>query len=148
MYNFGLDQGKIGSQKKYTDDLRNKCSGINPNIDLEGYEKGFMQGWMQFCVPTKAFDMGRSGDRYFSFCPSEREDLFREKYLAGKHYNELKDVEDDILVKLEEARSTVNESPTNLDNYNQLQKELEKVRRDMRALEVEGIKSNTKFSRP
>jgi hypothetical protein len=145
MHALGLFHGRAGSPKKYTDEIRNRCMGNNPNIDLEGYEKGFNQGWMEYCLPNRAFEMGKRSDRYFSFCPAEREAMFREKYLVGKHHAELKDTEEEIVEKIEEIRPTINESATNFDDYTKLQKELEKVRRDIQALEVEGLKSTFKF---
>lgn len=141
----GLSQGRAGSPKKYTDDLRNTCSNHVPGIDLEAYEKGFYQGWMEYCLPNKAFELGKKSDRYFSFCPPEREASFREKYLVGKHHAELKDVENDIVEKMDEVKPHISESASSLDDYSKLQKELDKVRRDIQALEVEGTKSNFKF---
>lgn len=141
----GLSQGRAGSPKKYTDDLRNTCSNHVPTIDLEAYEKGFYQGWMEYCLPNKAFELGKRSDRYFSFCPPEREASFREKYLIGKHHAELKDVERDIMDKIDELKPLINESTSQLDDYTKLQAELEKVRRDIQALEVEGSKINFKF---
>lgn len=141
----GLSQGRAGSPKKYTDDLRKKCTNHDPVIDLEAYEKGFYQGWMEYCLPNRAFELGKKSDRYFSFCPPEREASFREKYLVGKHHAELKDVENDILEKLNEVKPHISDSAKDLDDYSKLQKELDKVRRDIQALEVEGSKSNFKF---
>lgn len=141
----GLSQGRAGSPKKYTDDLRNACSNHVPVIDLEAYEKGFYQGWMEYCLPNKAFELGKKSDRYFSFCPPEREASFREKYLIGKHHAELKDVESDIIEKMDEVKPHINESATQLDDYTKLQRELDKIRRDIQALEVEGSKNNFKF---
>jgi hypothetical protein len=142
---FGLSQGRAGSPKKYTDELRDKCLSKNPTIDLEGYEKSFYAGWMEYCVPTNAFDLGRRTERYVSFCPEDKESLFREKYLVGKHYAELKDVENSISEKMDDIRPKINDSALEFDNYNKLKIELEKVRRDMQALEVEGIKGTFGF---
>jgi hypothetical protein len=142
---FGLSQGRIGSPKKYTDELRDKCMSSYPNIDLESYEKGFYQGWAEYCLPNRSFDMGRKSDPYVSFCPPEREAMFRQKYLIGKHHAELKDVEQEMSEKLEDMKPNINESSINFDNYVKLQKELEKVRRDIQALEVEGLQNSFKF---
>jgi peptidoglycan hydrolase CwlO-like protein len=142
---FGLSQGRLGSPKKYTDELRDKCLGSYPNIDLEAYEKGFYQGWTEYCLPNRAFEMGKKSDIYVSFCPIERESMFRQKYLIGKHHAELKDVEQEIMDKLEEIKPTIKESATNFDDFTKLQKELEKVKRDIQALEVEGLQNSFKF---
>ena len=144
MMKLGLTQGKAGSPKKYTDDLRSTCMGSHPNIDLEAYEKGFYQGWSEYCTPNKAFDMGKKSDRYFSFCPLDREKQFRAKYLIGKHHAELKDIEEELVEKMEENKPGPNATTSVLDLQNKLRLELEKVRRDIHALEVEGLSS--KFS--
>ena len=145
MMSLGLSQGRAGSSKKYTDELRKVCSGKNPNIDLESYEKGFYTGWMQYCLPNKAFEMGKRDDRYASFCPPEREEQFRERYLVGKRYYELKDSESSIISKIEDLRPNISKSASALEDYNQLSKELESVRRDLIQTEIEGRKDNFKF---
>ena len=145
MLAFGLAQGKMGATEKSTDALRNKCLSSHPDIDLEAYEKGFNQGWLEYCMPNKAFDMGRLSDRYVSFCPAERETMFRQKYLIGKNYAELKDVEEEITEKMDDIRPKVNTSTSVNDEYNKLRLELDKVKRDMQALEVEGKKNNFQY---
>ena len=145
MMTLGLQQGRAGSPKKYTDEIRNVCLSRNPGIDLEAYEKGFYQGWAQYCIPSKAFDMGKKSDRYISFCPPERESQFREKYLIGKHHFELKDTESDIVQKMNSLRPNITKSAMDYDDYTKLQTELDKVRREIQALEVEGRKNNFQF---
>ncbi|MBC7429162.1 MAG: DUF2799 domain-containing protein [Bacteriovorax sp.] len=144
---FGLRQGRVGSPKKYTDEIRNTCLSRNPNLDLEAYEKGFAKGWDEYCTPTHAFDMGKKSDRYISFCPADREAQFREKYLIGKHYFELKDVESDIVGKMNDLRPNMNKSTLDYDDYTKLQTELDKVKREYQALEVEGTRQSFKYNK-
>jgi hypothetical protein len=145
MRELGLLQGRAGSPKKYTDKLRDTCFAQRPDIDLESYEKGFYQGWSEYCLPNKAFELGKRSDRYFSFCPPEREASFREKYLIGKHHAELKDVETAIKDKMEEMKPHISDSASNLDDYSKLQRELDQIRIEIQALEFEGMKNNFKF---
>lgn len=145
MMSLGLAQGKAGSPKKYTEDLRNRCGGKNPPIDLEAYEKGFYAGWTQYCLPNRAYEMGKRSDRYFSFCPAERESQFREKYLIGKHHFELRDTEADIVTKMNDIRPDINKSAAAYDDYQKLQIELDKVKREIQALEVEGNRNTFNF---
>nr|BDT29174.1 DUF2799 domain-containing protein [Bacteriovorax sp. HI3] len=145
MKELGLLQGRQGSPVKYTDDLRNVCMGRNPSIDLEAYEKGFYQGWMEYCLPNRAFEMGKRSDRYFSFCPAERESMFREKYLIGKHVFELKDEEEELKERLEELKPTITTNSADSDEYHKIQKGLEKLRSEIQALEIEGAKNTFKF---
>lgn len=145
MQAFGLSHGRNGSPEKYTDALRDKCLGSHPDINLEAYEKGFSQGWIEYCMPSRAFDMGRLSDRYISFCPVERESMFRQKYLLGKNYAELKDIEDELTEKMDDIRPNINTSTAVNDEYNKLRLELDKVKRDMQAVEVEGKKNNFQY---
>lgn len=145
MKDLGLFHGRNGSPKKYTDELRDTCMRSHPSIDLESYEKGFYQGWMEYCLPNRAFEMGKKADRYISFCPAEREAGFREKYLLGKHHYELKDVEEEIVSKMEELKPTISTSTSDLDEHSKLQKELDKTRREIQAIEVEGAKNSFNF---
>jgi hypothetical protein len=145
MNDFGIQQGRAGSPKKYTDEIRNTCMGKNPNIDLSAYELGFYKGWDEYCTPTKAFDMGKRADQYVSFCPAEREAQFREKYLLGKHYFELKDVESSIVEKMNDIRPNINKSSIDYDDYTKLQVELEKVKREYQAVEVEANRQKFKY---
>lgn len=145
MKELGLAQGREGSPKKYTDDLRDTCMGKNPSIDLESYEKGFYQGWMEYCLPNKAYEMGKRSDRYFSFCPPERESMFREKYLLGKHVFELKDEEEELKDRLEVLKPTISTNSADSDEYHKIQKGLEKLRSEIQALEIEGAKNTFKF---
>ncbi len=145
MMALGLQQGRAGSAKKYTDDLRNVCMGKKPNINLEAYEMGFYKGWAEYCLPNRAFEMGKKADRYFSFCPAERESQFREKYLIGKHHFELKDTEAEIVSKINEIKPDINKNASDNDQYVKLQQELEKVKREIQALEVEGSRNTFNF---
>lgn len=145
MMQLGLSQGKAGSPKKYTDELRSTCMAGHPNINLEAYEKGFQQGWTEYCLPNRAYEMGKRSDRYFSFCPPEREKQFREKYLIGKHHAELKDIEEEIVEKMDEYKPGPNSTTSTSDSYNKLRLELEKVRREIQALEVEGLSNKFNF---
>ena len=141
----GLSHGRAGSPKKYTDDLRSKCTSDETTIDLEAYEKSFYQGWMEYCLPNKAFELGKRSDRYFSFCPPEREPYFRQSYLTGKHHTELKDVESDLQDKMNEIKPQISDNPTRLNDFNKLKLELEKTKREIQSLEVEGSKNTFKF---
>lgn len=145
MRSFGLSQGRAGSPKKQTDSLRKVCSSRNPNIDLQAYEEGFYQGWTEYCLPNKAFEMGKRDESYASFCPPEREELFREKYLIGKRYYELKDSESNIVMKINELRPTITQNSSDLESYNELNKEVESIRRELMQVEAEGRKDSFKF---
>jgi hypothetical protein len=148
MKELGMAHGRSGSPKKFTDELRKVCSPKNPSIDLESYEIGFSKGWLEYCLPTRSFEMGKKNDSYVSFCPPEREDMFREKYLIGKRYFELKDTEEDVVDELERLKLTMNEEPSDLEEHKILTKELEALRREIQKVELEGKKDTFMFVNP
>lgn len=144
MLKFGLDQGKSG-EKKYTDELRATCLSKNPNLNLEDYEKGFYQGWEIYCLPNRAFEMGKKAEPYLSYCPPGREEQFREKYLLGKNLFELKDTESEIVEKINDLRPLIHDSTADYDIYLKLQQELEIVKRNIQKIEIEGNRNSFKF---
>lgn len=146
MLELGISQGKTGSPKKYTDEIRTTCMKDHPSIDLEAYEKGFYRGWDEYCLPHRAFEMGKRSDRYFSFCPAEKETQFRQKYLVGKHHAELKDIEEELMGQIEDMKPASEKSSADYELYSKMKLELEKVRREIHALEVEGQSSKFKLS--
>ena len=88
MQELGLRHGRMGSPKKFTDDIRNICSNRQPPVDLERYEKGFTLGWIEYCRPVNALLLGKADDQYVSYCPENRENVFHEKYLIGKRISD------------------------------------------------------------
>lgn len=148
MFQLGLDHGKAGSAIKHTDDLRRVCFKKDKSVDLEQYEKGFTQGWLIYCLPNRAFELGKKGETYVSFCPKERESVFREKYLLGKRINDMNDVMEELNEKIEEIKSNGIESVADQDELNRLEKEFSDHKRQIQALEQEGQKSTIIFSNP
>lgn len=145
MHEYGLSLGRVGSPKKLTDQIRNKCTSEVSNLDLEGFEMGFMQGWREYCLPNNAFDMGKKGDTYISFCPVESESYFRNSFLLGKKHNELKDVEYEIEDQLSELKQTMSTDSDDLDEFKKLQTELANLKKEIQKIEIEGKKNIFNF---
>ncbi len=145
MSEFGLSQGRAGSPKKLTDQIRSKCSSKTPKLDLEAYELGFMQGWREYCLPNNAFDLGKKSDPYVSFCPSESENYFRNSYLLGKKHFELKDMEAELEDQISGLKENVNTSSEDFTEYTRLKNELERLKKEIQAVEVEGRKNIFNF---
>ena len=140
MHELGLRHGRMGSPKIYTDQIRNVCSHLGPKLDLEQYELGFKKGWDEYCKPINALALGKADDMYASFCPSQREPVFREKFLIGKQIHELRDQEMELIEEWEKLKAE-----TEFDSEQQLtlkrtEKELTDLRKQIQQLEIEGLK--------
>lgn len=140
MYQLGLSQGKTGSQKKFTDDIVDKCMSINPQVKPEQYEKGFQTGWSDFCTLRNAFELGKKDDKYVSFCPSDKEDQFRERFHLGKTYHELKSTEEELLDELSDYATPV--PLEDVEEYRNTKNQLDKIKKKMLEIEVESSNNN------
>lgn len=138
MYELGLSHGKDGSAKKYTDDLAKVCLERNPEINLADYEKGFYKGWENFCLPSTAYEMGKNDEIYVSFCPANRETQFRQKYLLGKEYNDIKNAEYEVNDKIKELKGATDKASQ--DEYFKYLKALDHIKKKLMQLEVESKK--------
>lgn len=148
MYLLGIEHGKAGSQVMHTEELQKVCAKNDISLDLHRYQQGFYKGWEEFCLPNRAYKMGQEGDRYFSFCPKEREHMFREKYLLGKQYNELKESEEDLDDKIRELKKEAGTDPVKFQELQKFEKYLQKIQIDIRSIEVEAQKNNFYFTNP
>lgn len=148
MYELGMEHGKNGSQVMHTEEIQKVCEKIDIRPDLHSYQQGFYKGWEEYCLPNRAYLMGQKGERYFSFCPKEREHMFREKYLLGKQYNELKDLEEELEEKIKELKKEIGENPSKFQELQKHEKFLIKIQQDLRNTEVEAQKNNFYFTNP
>ena len=131
MHTLGLEHGKHGGPN-LAENIRRVCRN---DLNLEPYITGFNTGWSDFCTPFHGFEMGKKADNYRSFCPAEKETLFREKYLIGKMVfeknDQLQDLEDkikELSSQLEKAQSNIalqDELKTYKDNLNSLKSEIQ-----------------------
>lgn len=148
MYHFGHLHGKKGSPQKYTDEIIDTCASEKFHPNIENYERGFMKGWEEYCLPMNAYKMGQQGDKYYSFCPPAREGMFREKYLLGKQYNELKDQQAEIEEKISDLKKELLENPDRSSDVFKLENYLKKIKTDIQKIEANAKKDNFYFTDP
>ncbi len=138
MKSFGLNQGKKGLSS-LSDDIRKTCISSDKTVDLEAYEKGFNMGWSEYCTPFNGFQNGKKGDIYKSYCPADKEDLYREKFLIGKKVYEKNDQVHDLEDKMKDLTPEADrgdlgsrEELTKIRNY------VLEINRDIQVLEQKG----------
>lgn len=134
----GIEHGKKGLSK-LTDELRSTCIRGEQSVNLELYERGFDMGWSSFCTPINGFEMGRKGDSYKSFCPPEKEELFREKFLIGKNIYEKKDQVTELEEKIKDLSSSTTGDLATKDELKKYQDYLLTLKREIQALEQKGM---------
>lgn len=83
-YAIGVSDGRNG----YTPDRLNShdkaCAKHGLGVDVQAYDAGHATGLRQFCVPERAFTLGRDGGAYYRQCPAETEEAFLPAYDLGR----------------------------------------------------------------
>ena len=148
MYELGVEHGRTGLSKKLTSEIVKKCTNSDFSPNVLKYEAGFLKGWEEYCLPSRAYKLGQNGDRYVSFCPIDREDQFREKYLIGKQYNELNEHLREVEDKLNSLKRDIGKDPLKFNEYQKLERYHTKVKQDIQKIEIEGKKDNFYFNTP
>lgn len=148
MYHFGHSHGKKGSPQKYIDEIIDTCATEKFHPNIENYERGFTKGWEEYCLPMNAYKMGQQGDKYFSYCPPARESMFREKYLLGKQYNELKDQQSELEEKISDLKKQLLDNPNKATEILKYENYLKKLKADTQKIESEAKKDNFYFTNP
>jgi hypothetical protein len=137
MYNLGLDHGKHGGAN-LVENIRRVCRN---DLKLEAYTIGFKIGWSDFCTPFHGFEMGKKADNYRSFCPAEKEILFREKYLIGKIVFEKIDQQHDIEDKIKELSGQLEKDKSDIAIQDELKinkENLNSLKREIQFFELRG----------
>lgn len=133
MKSLGFEHGKKGLSS-LTDEVRSVCVNAKQSVDLELYEAGFNMGWNTYCTSFNGYEMGRKGDLYKSYCPPDKEELFREKFLIGKTVHEKKDQ----VMEIEENIKELIENNEKEETLNKRQDHLLLLKREIQALEQQG----------
>lgn len=137
----GLDHGKRG-MPSLLEEVRKVCVTSDGFVNLEAYQTGFNMGWSDFCTPFHGFEIGKRGDLYKSFCPPEKEELFREKFLIGKKVYEKKDQVIEVEEKIKDLSNLSERDSTSValkDELKKYQDYLRNLRREIQALEQQGM---------
>lgn len=62
---------------------RESCIDV-AGVDESAYETGFIQGLTAFCMPRRAFDLGRAGETYIGWCPADQAQAFARGIRDGR----------------------------------------------------------------
>jgi hypothetical protein len=84
----GFEDGSRGYTSARLSDHRKACAKHGVTPDFEEYRAGRMEGLVEFCQPSRGFNLGASGNQYHGVCASHNEGQFLDAYNSGYHlYN-------------------------------------------------------------
>lgn len=86
----GYEDGSRGYTSDRFGNHRKACAkhGITP--DFQAYQQGRTDGLVEFCQPSRGYNLGASGGRYNGVCATSLEDDFLDAYRVGQQLYTLK----------------------------------------------------------
>lgn len=83
-HSIGVQDGREGHTPDRLGQHERACAKHGYGIDPRAYDVGYRVGLNSFCVPHRAFRLGRNGDAYKNQCWAEAERTFLPAYYLGK----------------------------------------------------------------
>lgn len=81
----GYEDGSRGYTADRLGQHRKACAKHGVAADFELYRTGREQGLREFCQPSRGFNLGSSGGRYYGVCAADQEPNFLDAYRTGQH---------------------------------------------------------------
>lgn len=98
--------------------------------DQQGYEAGFAEGLIAFCVPEKAFDLGRRGSSYYRQCPPEADAWFMPAFDLGRQVYDLDQELTRIESEIEDLRKEMKDDKASQESRDAAGQRLRYVKND------------------
>jgi hypothetical protein len=86
----GYEDGSRGYSSDRFGNHRKACAKHGVTADFAAYQAGRNQGLVEFCQPSKGFNLGASGGRYNGVCAADVEPDFLDAYRVGQQLYSLR----------------------------------------------------------
>jgi hypothetical protein len=80
----GFEDGSRGYTTDRFANHRKACAKHGITADFSTYQQGRADGLVEFCQPTRGFNLGASGGRYSGVCAADVEPEFLDAYRVGQ----------------------------------------------------------------
>lgn len=100
----GFTDGTKGRTADYIAQHQKACAKLGVSPDLDAWLAGRKQGLPQYCTPSKAYEVGRSGRSISPVCTASQMNAMRDAHYTGQRYH---DISDEIS-RLQSERLSVN----------------------------------------
>ncbi len=126
----GFEDGSRGYSTDRFAKHRKACAKHGITADFQAYQEGRDEGLVEFCQPTRGFNLGARGGRYNGVCDVALEEEFLDAYRVGR--------------QLYTLRSNVNDANSQIYSREQ---DIEHAKSLIRDKEVELISDETETQR-
>jgi hypothetical protein len=80
----GFEDGSRGYATERFGNHRKACAKHGVTADFGAYQQGRTSGLVEFCQPSRGFNLGSSGGRYNGVCAADLEPQFLDAYRVGQ----------------------------------------------------------------
>lgn len=87
----GYEDGSRGYTTDRFSARRKACAKHGYTADFQAYQSGRADGLVEFCQPSRGYNLGASGGRYNGVCDVAMEEEFLDAYRVGRHLYELQE---------------------------------------------------------
>ena len=122
----GFEDGAQGYTTERFSSRRKACAKHGIAADFQAYQEGRDEGLVQFCQPSRGYNLGVSGGQYNGVCDVALEEEFLDGYRIGH--------------QLYTLRSNVSNANSRIASK---ERELDRIEKEMRAKEAAVIADDT-----
>ncbi|PCJ22903.1 MAG: hypothetical protein COA96_13165 [SAR86 cluster bacterium] len=122
----GYEDGAEGRSSDRFGDYRRACADHSITPDFQAWQNGREQGLVEYCQPSRGFQVGQSGSTYSGVCNSNLEADFLDAYRLG--------------IELYSLRSNLNAAMSQLNSN---ERTLQRIDEDINEIEVLIISDGT-----
>ena len=122
----GYEDGARGLTSDYFANHRKACAKHGVTADFRAYKEGRDEGLVEFCQPSRGYNLGVNGGRYSGVCDAALEEEFLDAYRVGN--------------ELYSLRANVNSANARI---NAREDELERIRASIRQKQAQLISPET-----
>jgi hypothetical protein len=114
----GFEDGSRGYTSEQLSNHRKACAKHGVTPDFQAYQAGRSEGLVEFCQPTRGFNLGSNGGQYHGVCSAHNEGRFLDAYNSGYHLYNLRS-------KVNSANYSINANQQELEQTQALIREKE-----------------------
>ena len=100
----GFRDGTNGQFSSYIQQHVKACQKVEVTPDPVAWERGRQRGLPAYCVPQKAYQVGRSGWSIREVCPAAQMPALRAANEKGKRYHEIEDEIRQIRTQIDQSQ--------------------------------------------
>lgn len=140
-YGIGFTDGLNGYALTRLAEHQKACAEYGITIDRIEFLRGRSDGLQRYCVPENGYLQGRAGATYQGVCEGPEAEVFRNRYLQGRHIweaeqrlSEIENKLDEVSKQLQEPKRTRDERASLVDSLRRLEGDRVMLRQRIDAL--------------